>query len=112
MSIDQGTETLTITKSERTWRTNIETPKGVPPTVQAYREVIGTDPAGNILSRDTSIRVDRTMLATIEAGDAVTLRNGKTITASEMAEAIPAFIDLWREHDLAAAASAKASQTE
>ena len=103
MATEQGTSTIVVTTEERTWRTNIETPKGGDPVVTAYRETIKTLSDGTVLGRDQmSIRVDRSFSSTVANDDKVTLLNGKVISAVEMAEAVAAFIDMWRHQDAAA----------
>lgn len=115
MAIKTGKKTVTIEETERTWRTEIESPFGGEPTITAHREVMQVAEDGSVISRETGITVRRTLAELVESNDKVTV--GKNVyTAAEIAAAIPAFIDQWREADLERLAEeaerAKAAQDE
>lgn len=98
MAIDQGTETLAITTQERTWRINIETPKGGDAVVTVHREKVRTYPDGTVISREMVAEVRRSLSAT--AAQQITL-GGNTYTVAEIAGVISAIADAWREEDIA-----------
>lgn len=99
MATDLGTETVTVNKKERAWRTEIESPFGGIPSVVAHIEVVRTLPDGSLFSRDAGPDVFRSF-ASLDK-DSVEV-NGKTYTASETAEVIKAFITKWAGEDRAA----------
>lgn len=104
MAIDKGETTLTVRTSERTWRVEIETARGQVPTITAHRETIRV--AGeDLISRETGIVVRRSLDELEQSKDSVTAY-GITVTALQMAALVAAFVDQWREQDLAAADAA------
>lgn len=102
MAIDQGTETLALKKEERTWRINIETPKGADAIVTVLREVVCTAADGSIFSRYlVPGNVTRSLSET--AGQTFTVKD-KTYTTAEIAGVIAFIADKWRQDDIAAEA--------
>jgi hypothetical protein len=99
MAIDQGATTIAVTTQERTWRVNIETPKGADPVVTVYREVVRTGPDGAVISKEMSGTASRGLTAI--AAESHTL-NGKTLTMAELAGFIALIADAWRTEDIAA----------
>lgn len=99
MAIDQGTETLTITTKERTWRINIETAKGGDPTVTVHRETVRTTPDGTIISKEPCGQVSR--LLSVTAAQTFKI-GGAVYTMGEIAGVIAAIADAWRAEDIAA----------
>jgi len=51
----QAAAPVTMGKQERTWRTEIETPKGQPYSLIAHREVVVTDANGAKLYNDEAL---------------------------------------------------------
>lgn len=102
---DRGTKSVTIKTIERSWRINIESPVGASPVLTAHREIV-QKAGGEVVGRETGIQVTRTLSAV--KGDTVQV-NGKTFNAGDVADAIAAIIDKWREEDIAAAAAAAAA---
>jgi hypothetical protein len=97
MAIELGDETLTLTKSERTWRVEIFVEHGDDPIIRAHREVVMTDADGKVSSRDRAIPTVERRLSAIA---------GKTyagLTGAELAGAIAAWADGLRQEDIAAA---------
>lgn len=102
MAITIGTETLSITTEERTWRISIETPKNAVPVITVFRETVKSDAAGAIISKERTAQVSRAAdVVAAETQDFTPSQAGK-ITAAELAALIAARADLWREQDLAA----------
>jgi hypothetical protein len=101
MAIDQGTEVIALTSQERTWRINIETPKGGEPVVTVWRETVKTASDGSIISREGVGRPVERSLSAI-AGQTYNV-GGKTYTTAEIAGAIAVIADAWRQEDIAAA---------
>lgn len=99
MAIEIGTETISITTQERTWRINIETPFNTVPTVTVYRELVKTD-GNNIISRDQNAAVSQ------RTADAVTEQKytalGASVTGAQLAALISVAADTWRVEDIAA----------
>lgn len=102
MAIDQGTETIEIATEERTWRINIETPKGGEAMITVYRETVKTGPAGEIILKQPSADVRRRLSDIATQSYTV---GGNVYTTAEIAGVIAAIADIWREEDLAAAAA-------
>jgi len=98
MSTTIGTETVAITTTERTWRVQIETPRGQDPVVVALREFIKTDPNGGVISQMQS-GMTRRQLSAI-ASESVTA-GGVTVTYAQLAELIATAADTFRAQDLA-----------
>jgi len=97
MATELGETAGTIKRQERTWRINIETPFGGVPSVQVFREIVGTLD-GEVVSRDQmSIRIDRTLPGVAEQEISV---RGRKFTGALLAEVIAAFADKWRTEDM------------
>lgn len=94
MAIDLGSETQTISKQERTWRVNIETPRDTDPTVTVFREKVQTSPDGSVVYENNTI--NRSLSATAEQSFTV---NDKTYTTGEIAQVISAIADTWAQED-------------
>lgn len=109
MSIDQGTETIAIKTEERTWRINIETPKGGDPVVTVHREIVRTGPDGEIISQEPSGSVSRSLSVTAKQDFTI---GKKTYTTAEIAGAISVISDTWRTEDITAAAEAATKQEQ
>ncbi len=97
MAITQGTETISVTSEERTWRLEIFTEKGQQYSVRAHRETVRTDSEGNILSRERGVTVERTFSAI--ATEQFTIA-GKAYTGGEVADALSAIADIRRQQDI------------
>ena len=97
MAIDQGTETIAVTSEERTWRVNIETPKGGDPVVTVWRETVRTGQDGAVLSRETVASVERALSKVADQMFDV----GKSVcSVGEIAETIAVIADTWRQEDI------------
>jgi hypothetical protein len=105
MAIEQGTETVTVTSQERTWRVNIETAMGADPVVTAFRETIRTASDGSVISKEPAGSTERRLSAVETQSFTV---NGKAYTGAEIADIIAAVADTWRQQDIAAVAEAPA----
>lgn len=100
MATEQGTETVTVTKSTRTWRVEIFCERGNDPVVRAHREIIRVGDDGTVLSAERGITVDR-LLSQIADEDV------DGITGAALAGHIAKRADLWHEQDVAARAAAE-----
>jgi hypothetical protein len=101
MAITMGTETVALTIEERTWRVNIETPRGEVPIVTVFREIIRADASGAVVSREVGPVASRA--ADAVAADQFTA-DGVTVTGAQLAALIAQAADQWRQADIAAAA--------
>ncbi|MBN8960584.1 MAG: hypothetical protein J0H71_05585 [Rhizobiales bacterium] len=108
MAIEQGTETVTVTLEERTWRVEIFCEKGEDPTIRAHRQTVRSDAGGNLLSIVNCATVERNS-STIQ-GDTFTAA-GVTVTGAQLADLIAAAADQWRSEDLAAVEATSAGAT-
>lgn len=99
MAIDQGSETVTIKTEERTWRIQIETPKGADASITIFREVVRYLPDGTVLSKEAGGEVRRSLSQV--AAQAFQLKSG-TMTGADVAGALAAIADVWRAEDLRA----------
>ena len=97
MSTTIGTETVAVTTTERTWRVQIETPRGQDPIVVAFREFVKTDPNGGVISQMQS-GMTRRQLSAI-SGQFVKAA-GVTVTYAQLAELIAQAADDFRTQDL------------
>lgn len=98
MAIDQGTKTIAIASQERTWRINIETPRGADPVVTVFRETVSTDPDGNVIANEKSVVVTRALSAIADKSYSV---GGVSLTGAQIAGIIAGVADAWREEDIA-----------
>jgi hypothetical protein len=55
MAIDQGTEAVTLSAAERTWRVEIFIERGEDALVRVHREIVKTDASGEVVARDRSV---------------------------------------------------------
>ena len=92
MAITHEDVTKQIQSETRTWRINIETPRGVVPVITAHRELIKTAD-GELIGSSPMPAVERNVGSVIS--ETVTLASGKVVSVADMVEAIPAFIDRW-----------------
>lgn len=99
MAIEQGTETVSLTSEERTWRVEIFTDKGIDPLVRVHRQVIKSTADGTILSVQDNAIVERLQSAVMN--DSFTAA-GVTVTGAQLAALISQAADQWRAEDLAA----------
>lgn len=84
---------------ERTWRANIETPRGRPYSIQIFRQRTKLDEDGAAVGESQLLAVPIRRAARAIAGESVVLRGGVTITAAQIMEALPIFFDRWAEED-------------
>jgi hypothetical protein len=105
MAIDQGTATIAVTSQERTWRVNIETPKGADPVVTAYRELVRTGPDGAIISKEMVGSTERAASQVATEMQPFTPAVPGQVSGTELAGLISARADMWRLADIAAAAA-------
>ncbi len=92
-------EQLTIKPTERSWRINIETPRGQDYNITAFRETIGIEDGTNkVIYQKQDHSVSRYL--TPIAAETVTLGNGTTLSAADVATALTLFIEKWRLEDL------------
>jgi hypothetical protein len=106
MAITISTETIAVTTEERTWRVNIETPRGEVPTVTVFREVVRTDAPGAVISRVQGATISRQADAVAEQSFTAA---GITVTGAQLASLVAQAADQWRQEDIAAAARTVAS---
>jgi hypothetical protein len=105
MAIDQGTATIAVTSQERTWRVNIETPKGADPVVTAFRELVRTGPNGEIISKEPIGNTQRSASTVATEMQPFTPAVPGQVSGAELAGLISARADIWRLADIAAAAA-------
>lgn len=100
MAIDT-TASISIVKAEqRTWRINIEAPKGGGYTVTVHRENLGLDANGAVQSRAPAPDVVRTAAALIAGAEpAFACADGTAITIAHLVEAIAGYADRWAAAD-------------
>lgn len=103
MAIDQGTENLTLVKSERSWRVEIFCEHGADPLVRVHRETVGVA-GGQIVSRERAgVVVERQL-------SAVATEQINGMSCAQLAAQISAVADAWRQQDIAAAAAEASEQ--
>lgn len=103
MAIDQGTETVTFTKTERTWHVEIFIEYGQDPQIRVYRETLALRPDGTVLERVRGPVVLR-QLSQIKDEE----RDG--VTGEQLAGFIAERADYWRQQDLEAEAAQQAEE--
>ena len=98
------TASVSIVKSEqRTWRVNIEAPKGGDYTLTAWRESLGLDAAGAKQSRAEAPTVTRAASVLIAAKEPpFVCADGTSITVAHLIEAVSGLVDRWDAADAAA----------
>lgn len=99
MAIDKGEEAVTIRTEERTWRIQIETPKGLDPNVTVFRETVRSLPDGTIISKEATEEVRRSFSSISEQKFDI---RGMAITGAQVAGILAAVADIWRQEDLKA----------
>ena len=93
MAIDHGTETVTLTTTERTWRVDIQTALDVDPIIMGHREIVKMD--GETVSSKTPAGLTMRYLSKV-TDETVP---GTTLTVGQMVEAFAALIDKWCSED-------------
>lgn len=93
MAISEGSSSVTKTKERRTWRIDIDTPKGRPATVRAHRELLTTDSEGEVTAKPANT-VCRTIAPDVLA-ETVSITGGKLLTVAEIYEGISKLVDAW-----------------
>lgn len=105
MAITRPITATAIEEEERTWRANIETPRGQEAAwaIQIYRETVQKDSEGNYLNAIQSM-TPVVRLAEAVAGERVTLSDSTELQVSSLYEALMILFDRWAEEDSAAGA--------
>jgi len=107
MAIDKGEVTLSnLKKTNRTWRTTIETPFGGASNwlMRIHREdFIYNDVDGSLISKENTNTVNRNFLNVMSEQVVLASDPSITITVAQIAEAIEIAVDKWKLEDLAAA---------
>lgn len=96
MATDLGSETVTVTKSRRTWRINVETPRGQDYVLTAHRELV-KQAGEDVISQTRETDVSRALSAV--ADQTVELSDGLEISPLQIAEALALFIERWDTED-------------
>lgn len=107
MSIRRQAKNTIVAEDERTQRTIIHTPFGLPPWVEVCRQTVPIDDAGETLEpRDVSPHVVRKASDIVDETVDVEV-DGKTVmvSAALVMLALPLFFDRWAEEDRAKAAA-------
>lgn len=101
MATTLSTDTLTITTTERTWRTTIESQAGADYILTAHRETVRKAGA-TLIAKDQNAGVVTRALSVV-LGEEHICEDGTIVTPAHVAEALTAWIDGWRAADLAPA---------
>lgn len=101
MASNQGTETVSVTTQERTWRVNIETARHADPVVTGYREIVRTASDGSLIAAEQAPQAERKLSAVAAQTLPFTAATAGVITGLELAGLIAAWVDKWREEDIA-----------
>jgi hypothetical protein len=96
MALDIGTESLTLTVKERSWRIEIFADLGIDPLLRAHREKVWLRPDGSVAHREVLEPVER-RLSTIAA------QTFDGMTGAALAATIAAAADTFRLEDTEAA---------
>lgn len=96
MAIELGTESLTLSVKERTWRVEIFTDVGIDPIVTAHREKVWLRPDGTVADRVVLPSVRRT-LSQVQAEEVTYL--DQTVTCAVLAGLIAAAADVFATED-------------
>lgn len=83
---------------KRTWRANIETPKGGAYSIQVYRQSTKLDEDDTVVG-GTTITTPVNRMASAIAGESVTLYDGTVVSAAHILLALPLFFDRWALED-------------
>ena len=105
MAIAQGTTTIAVTSEERTWRVNIETPKGADPVVTVYREEVKSAADGSIISKAPNAQTQRALSTVATETQPFTPAVAGQVSGAELSQFIADRADMWRKADLAAASA-------
>lgn len=94
MAIDLGSQTLSVTKQERTWRVECFCEDGTDYELVAHREVVTTDPNGVVISRERDKEVHRRVSQVVSQPDAL-----------QLLQLMKDLCDRWAQEDAAAQAA-------
>lgn len=97
MAIHQGTETVTITSTERTFRFEVQV--GADPVITGHREVRKTSDTGALLSVHVTAPTSR-LLSKVHDETVSIPGTEKTSTVGELVEMFSMLIDKWRLEDI------------
>lgn len=86
---------------ERTWRANIETPRGGEYSIQVYRQFTHLDEDGEVVGEPKLSTKTINRMAKDIAKESVTLGDGTVVPATLLFAALPLFFDRWAEEDAA-----------
>lgn len=92
-----SSSSLTVDTERRTWRIQVECPKGASPTLQAHRELIRSVD-GVIIARDQNAGTVVRALSVV-AAEEIELHDGTVLTPAHIAEALVALIETWETED-------------
>jgi hypothetical protein len=84
---------------ERTWRANIETPRGGAYSIQVYRQQTKLDEDGTVVGESKMLTTPVQRLATAIQNEQVTIPGGTVVTAAQVLAALPLFFDRWATED-------------
>lgn len=97
MAVERPITNAPVVEEERTWRANIETPRGGNYSIQIFREVVQKDSEGNVVAvRQLTAPVHR-MAAAIQTESVMV--GGNVVPATLILAALPLFFDRWAEED-------------
>lgn len=109
MAIDLGNETITVTRSERTWRVELFCERGQDYVLRGHRETVATGSDGSVsVARDIApVEASLSAIATRSfAVDDPTNPGSKiTLTGAQAAAFIAGVVDRLRQDQIAAAQS-------
>ena len=84
---------------KRTWRANIETPKGQPYSIQIFRQETKLDEDNAVVGESKFLTSPVRRMATDIASESVTLGDGTVVQAAHILAALPLFFDRWATED-------------
>ena len=87
------------TVEERTWRANIETPRGGDYSIQVYRQISYLDEDGEVVGKTELNTTPVSRMAKDIVKESVTLPDGTEVPAALILAALPLFFDRWAEED-------------
>jgi hypothetical protein len=88
-----------VTLEERTWRANIETPRGGAYSIQVYRQQTKLDEDGAVVGESKMLATPIQRLASAIQSESVTLGDNTVVTAAHILAALPLFFDRWATED-------------
>jgi hypothetical protein len=102
MAISRPITAAPTIAEERTWRANIETPRGQEATwgIQVYREVAYKDEWGNYVGASQTLPPIHRLAADVSR-ETVTLSDGRVLEANDIFEALMLYFDGWSAEDAA-----------